>query len=314
MATTQPSGEYIQKYALHLAAVSYGSNIIAAADIGMQLFMCIHGLSSFLTTPVERRKKRLPYIILSFSILILSTIPACLDLAQDFRVSYYSSPHTEYLAEKRKALSSGQTAASRCLLLAYVALGDGLLLYRCYILWQHIAKWVVTLPILVYLGFIGVSLTTLVHVLTNDLLHSENEVTKTQQLQIAYIFLSVTLNVIATSLISYKILVAKRSFSKALPSRNMRVYSAVARLVIESALPLTLSGLLCAIFTAINWAHYQSPLGRPSLTIMATADTFGSLYYTFAALSPQMIIFRVTTGRSHADNGDFQSSLDRSMY
>ncbi|KAG2003807.1 hypothetical protein CC2G_004380 [Coprinopsis cinerea AmutBmut pab1-1] len=75
------SPEYIEQYALAFAAVFYVSDIIAVLEAGLQIFMCVYGLSSFLGTPPERRKGRLPYVFLSFLILFLSVIPTGIDLS-----------------------------------------------------------------------------------------------------------------------------------------------------------------------------------------------------------------------------------------
>ncbi|EAU82191.1 hypothetical protein CC1G_10593 [Coprinopsis cinerea okayama7 len=127
---------------------------------------------------------------------------------------------------------------------------------------------------------------------------------------IAAISISTSLNIIATSLVAYRIIVAQKALSKALPGRSIGIYTRAARVVVESALPLTLSGLLFVIFSPLEWSLRPttgfSDFGVQSLV---TSQLFSTLYTTFAALSPQMIIFRVTVARSHLQQEDLDSSI-----
>ncbi|EFI26602.1 hypothetical protein CC1G_15374 [Coprinopsis cinerea okayama7 len=100
-------------------------------------------------------------------------------------------------------------------------------------------------------------------------------------------------NALITILISSRLLIANRSLSKVLPGRSVRACSRAVTILVESAVPLSLCGL-------ISVGIIEHVLSAPGVSIkyVAAGSIFDGLYSSFAALSPQMIIFRVTTGRS----------------
>ncbi|KAJ2912617.1 hypothetical protein MD484_g7797, partial [Candolleomyces efflorescens] len=108
----------------------------------------------------------------------------------------------------------------------------------------------------------------------------------------ASIFLTVSTNILLTSFITFRLVRARRFLKKVLPSSvDMRGYTVVIAILIESAAPLTIFGVIAAIMQR----------ARPRLFTVGfyVCDTlFQGLFYSFCTLSPHMIIFRVTTGRS----------------
>ncbi|EAU82164.1 hypothetical protein CC1G_11354 [Coprinopsis cinerea okayama7 len=70
-----------------------------------------------------------------------------------------------------------------------------------------------------------------------------------------------------------------------------------------------MTGLFYAVFQALHWAN-QSSTGIPNLQYYTAGNIFNTLYYTFTALSPQMIIFRVTAARSHTCYEDLDTSIN----
>ncbi|EAU82942.2 hypothetical protein CC1G_09204 [Coprinopsis cinerea okayama7 len=309
--------EFIERLALHDAAIFYTGNTIAVLDIGMQIFMCIYGLSAFIGTSPELRKGRRPYVLLSFAILVLSGIPACLDLAMGFKALYGTGSGLDYIRARQRGYHDAMATVSQTLFHAYVALGDGLLVLTIDDSFGDVISFGMTF------GFIGLSLTNIVRIISKTARSTELQAVRTQQITIAYTFLTVSLNVIATSLIAYRLVRAQRSFSRTLPGRGMRVYRAAARILVESALPLTLFGLCAALFGVVVWFRRSEEDGSLDLGSMVAGDVFGALYASFArlisrfiswnlkALAPQMIIFRVTTGRSwHTRDADLHTSVD----
>jgi hypothetical protein len=59
--------------------------------------------------------------------------------------------------------------------------------------------------------------------------------------------LTVATSVIVTSLITFHLLRARRVFSKYLSSADMRLYTGVVAILIESALPLSFFGVIAAV-------------------------------------------------------------------
>ncbi|KAJ2921897.1 hypothetical protein H1R20_g15199, partial [Candolleomyces eurysporus] len=106
--------------------------------------------------------------------------------------------------------------------------------------------------------------------------------------------LIVSTNIIVTTLITFRLLRARRTLAKVLPSADVRVYTGVIAILIESAAPLAISGILVV---AINLGP-ASARSYSSGGIIVCCALFNGLFFSFCALSPHMIIFRVTTGRS----------------
>ncbi|KAG2003801.1 hypothetical protein CC2G_004375 [Coprinopsis cinerea AmutBmut pab1-1] len=301
--------KFMDQYVLRIAAMTYLSGIIGTLAVGIQLCMFTYGLLAYLKTPQGVRKGRLPYIILSFVLLVLPLAVTCLDLRDEFRPIYQGELGMEYYQEKMLEERTWSPVVCQGLFYLILALGDGILVYRCWIIWNDFLPAVV-LPVILYLGFIlGLALAQFTHYARGTIWNSDADRLRDRQINVARVSLSVALNVLATSMIVYRIVVAQRALSQALPGRKLGVYTTAARIVIESALPLSICGLLFAVLSPLTWAALSGD-GRPNLLLLTAGIFFDIMYSTLAALSPQMIIFRVTMGRSHIHSGDLGSSIN----
>ncbi|KAH6888908.1 hypothetical protein BKA70DRAFT_1541475, partial [Coprinopsis sp. MPI-PUGE-AT-0042] len=119
----------------------------------------------------------------------------------------------------------------------------------------------------------------------------------TRRLIASRILLSVLTNVLVTSLILYKLIQKRRAVSQVLEGvKKPKMYGDVIAILIESAAPIAIFGILLAI-SFFNIALVQRrPIERAHWAVFN--DVTSLFYYSFCALSPQMIIFRVTTSRS----------------
>jgi hypothetical protein len=72
-------------------------------------------------------------------------------------------------------------------------------------------------------------------------------------------FLTVSTNIIVTSLITFRLLRARRALAMVLPSVDMRVYTGVIAILVESAAPLTVSGIVAAIMQQLYPRSNKSP-------------------------------------------------------
>ncbi|KAJ2918816.1 hypothetical protein MD484_g1585, partial [Candolleomyces efflorescens] len=105
--------------------------------------------------------------------------------------------------------------------------------------------------------------------------------------------LTVSTNIIVTGLIIFHLVRARRSLAKVLPStETAKLYTGVVAILIESASPLCVLGIIAAAF---EQSQDNAP---PTRGFTVGFYLFTGLFYSFCALSPHMIIFRVTTGRS----------------
>jgi hypothetical protein len=89
---------------------------------------------------------------------------------------------------------------------------------------------------------------------------------------VASTFLTVSTNIFVTSLITFRLLRARRALARVLPSVDMRVYTGVIAILVESAAPLTIFGIASVIFSY----HYNTSAG-----LRVCASLFDGLFYSF---------------------------------
>jgi hypothetical protein len=157
-------------------------------------------------------------------------------------------------------------------------LNDALLLYRLYIIYS--GDWrVVVAPFIIFIGTIAMSLMAL----TESALPNSSFFEKaTTDYTIPWLALTCGLNAIVTILISGRIIYYAR-----LPSANETTtrssQTSVIAILVESALPFTILGILCAVY-----------FGKQEAPELAFAVVWGS----FVPISSQLIILRVAMGRA----------------
>lgn len=95
------------------------------------------------------------------------------------------------------------------------------------------------------------------------------------QLAAASVFLTVSTNIVVTSLITFRLLRARRTLAKALPSADMRPYTSVIAILVESAVPLTIFGIIAAILQNLTARFGRSP------GFHACRSLFEGLFYCF---------------------------------
>jgi len=178
-------------------------------------------------------------------------------------------------------------------------MSDALLVYRCYVIWSR-SLWILVPLGLLYLASITFSLlTTLQSALLNNTV-----LANATDFYIPWISLTSGLNVIVTGLIVFRILAFSRQVRGTMPGGAHRVYTSAAAILIESALPFSILGIVFAVESAKN----EPP-----------QEALAFIWGTFFALSPQLIILRVAMGRAWSDNTEkkltssmaFKNPLDK---
>ncbi|TFK21424.1 hypothetical protein FA15DRAFT_624011 [Coprinopsis marcescibilis] len=277
--------------------VMYVNIMLSLLDVGIQLFMFLYGLSVYLESPASLRKGRSPYIFLSFIIFAMACISGTIDCAFLFKVFMASTSPYDFLVQFIELDGTPVRFTSEVMFTIVVFIGDGLLLYRCFIIWSD-KRLVIILPTLTYLAGVGMGIDSLIPASSMS----------TRASRVAWIFLLVSTNIIITALISFRLLRARSRLAKLLPDRTntLDTYSGVIAILIESAAPLSIFGLAFAsnMIYSFNNATIPSELAQYILA---------GLFYSFTALSPQMIIFRVTTGRSWLSNPNFHNASGDSI-
>jgi hypothetical protein len=132
-------------------------------------------------------------------------------------------------------------------------------------------------------------------------------------LNVSSMLLTVLTNVLVTTPITVRLLRARHTLSKVFSKKHLQLYTGVVAILIESALPLTASGVIAGALLLAIASNLPPPAGY-----QVCLDIFYGLFYSFCvssiaqvpglvlssprlyyqALSPQLIIFRVTTRRS----------------
>ncbi|KAJ2924615.1 hypothetical protein H1R20_g12486, partial [Candolleomyces eurysporus] len=248
-------------------------------EVGIHLFMALYGLSVFLETPEPLRKGRKRYIAVSFVLTTLKALTASLDMAHYFQTLFKSTSTDHWHELFHGSYRDWKYLTSTASLGLVIIIGNALLVYRCYKVCVEY-WWVTILPMMTSLSALVFYFVSYYSTGSDiGLIYS-----------VVSTLLTVLTNIIVTALITIRLLRARRTLEKLLPSADVRVYTGVIAILIESAAPLTIFGI---ITSAMKLAPSQDSRGR-----MICGILFDSLFYSFCALSPHMIIFRVTTGRS----------------
>ncbi|KAJ2917085.1 hypothetical protein MD484_g3325, partial [Candolleomyces efflorescens] len=308
----------------------YANFVMTMVEVGIHVFMSLYGLSVFLETPSHLRQGRRKYIVLSFLITVFSALTGALDIAWLFQVLLKATTGSQYFDVATEYLSTWDRYVSGIGLSFVIFLGDVLLVsfpvlrrssctklveqvYRCYIIWFH-RRWVAIIPALMCLASLVTSL--LQGTLPYSTAYSEALATASQ-------LLTVGTNIIVTTLITFHLLRTRRTLSKLLhPSiqsgdprgvvleyrdtAESRMYTRVIAILIESAFPLSLLGVAAAIFQQVPVPRNQAR----AEAYLVWYHLVDGLFYSFCALSPHMIIFRVTIGRSWLKSPTLQRNRD----
>ncbi|KAH6907551.1 hypothetical protein BKA70DRAFT_358608 [Coprinopsis sp. MPI-PUGE-AT-0042] len=294
-----PSDKEVDTYGSMLAVSIFGVSELSTSLFVVQIVLVLYGLSGFLVTPKDRRKGRLRFIIISALMLVMCAIDIGFDVWRSFLLMYTGGPDGESYLRVSSVLSARYENWNRpigdAFFFAAVALGDFLMLWRCLILWTD-KRWVVLFPSLACVGSIASNIAYLAsEAASNTGLKS--------QMQLAGAVLNVAMNIMITFLIVFRVMRARFRTAKAFPHQKPpRWYSEVTAIIVESAAPLAIFGI---IFMALRGTvlsesgrRLQSGqvLRRGRLNIVTGFSQ--CLYNAFCTLSPQMIIVRVTRGKA----------------
>ncbi|KAH6912285.1 hypothetical protein BKA70DRAFT_1184900 [Coprinopsis sp. MPI-PUGE-AT-0042] len=307
MTQYKPSVDEKDTFGTMVAASYFGEAILNSALYGIQFFMVLSILSSFFNRSKEGRKGHLRYVVISCVILVTFSVDTVLGIWKVFRILFAGGPSPQsYLPALFKVNEKGRVLniAGDAMLVVTITVSDVVMIWRCLILWNH-KKWVVLLPFLTFVGTIVSHIAYLVFTSTTDVARQ----IFTVKAMIAAASLSVAMNIMVTFLILLRLTLTWLHTSKAFSDRKTpRMYLDPAVILIEAAVPLTVFGIGMITTLAITTSDSQQikrPLPQGRLHVLNVV--FASLYYSFCALSPQMIIYRVAAGRSWKDTAESQA-------
>lgn len=249
--------------------------------------MVVQGLFLFYEAPSRYKKSRKAYTILSCVILALSLLGTVVDLVriEGILVGTRGPPGMALLSMTQG--SSWITILGAVCISFGNFLGDALLLYRCYVLWDT-RRWVLIIPSLLFIGFTGTGIAFLVY--------TSPELPSNIGLASSWYLLSALLNLSVTGLIVGRLIASRRRVVGSVPHADPKMYSGTISILIESALPFCVVSVITAIFSL------------PCLDLPATANYFTTLWVALSSFCPQLIIYRVACGRSFTSLADVDSS------
>ncbi|KDR67290.1 hypothetical protein GALMADRAFT_80032, partial [Galerina marginata CBS 339.88] len=165
-------------------------------------------------------------------------------------------------------------------------MGNALLLYRCYVL---VSKWIIILPALLFLASSVLAIMTTIE---SGLPNANIFNGLSQDLGVAWVSLSVSFNVLVTSIICGRIFISYLALKRIGLATNARQRWGAIAILIESSLPFSVFGI---IFATI----FNLPVTNPNSQLVSSmADTWGGI----VGISPQLIILRVAMGNAWTKN------------
>ncbi|KAF9553340.1 hypothetical protein CPC08DRAFT_713833 [Agrocybe pediades] len=265
---------------INLERSLYYGVIVMTLCYGLEIYMYIHSVRLLMKSTRKIRQQRRLYVIVgSISLLLTGIVVFTNAVFMEFmwieHRDFEDGPLGYLAANSSIWWQTLGTAANQ----VTNFVGDGLLLYRCYIIWNG-ARWVIIFPGLIYLASIAMAIVTLV-----QSSHPGSNFFRGAPVDfgVPWAALSVALNIVVTVLITYKLLTAHHRLKKVLPDHAVRMYTGMSAIFIESALPFSILGIAFAVTYGLH-----SDIGPAFLFVWAT----------FCALSPQLIIFRISSGQS----------------
>ncbi|KAJ2912928.1 hypothetical protein MD484_g7480, partial [Candolleomyces efflorescens] len=276
----------IEYFGRVIAKSIYGNICLSLVVVGIHLFMSLYGLSLFLEMRDDSKKEIRLYIVIGFMITIVTGLNASLEAAWAFKSIFAATSGVDYIVLTSRDFGWERRVTTACTT-AMTLIGDSMLVYRCYIIcrWKH-RWWLSVLPALTCLSSLALSIFNQYQMSSHrfDVFRYTSAVT----------VLSVSTNAIVTGIIIFFLVRARRGLAKDLPSSALKRYTGVVALLVESALPVTLFGMIFAVVVLYSPKETTSAYAANAML----SYVFGFLFSAFTTLSPHMIIFKVTIGRS----------------
>ncbi|TFK42237.1 hypothetical protein BDQ12DRAFT_677854 [Crucibulum laeve] len=162
---------------------------------------------------------------------------------------------------------------------ALIFLGDALLIHRLFLIWGS-SYLVIVVPMLAYLTAFSLAIIVLVVVGKPG---GNFFGGKAINFGTPYYAITISMNILITLLICLRLRYLSTSVGRVLGKDNAKMYTSISTMLIESAAPYTLVGIMFLI-----------PYARGS----QTSISFGQVWAKLSCLSPQLIVLRVVTGKA----------------
>ncbi|TFK51057.1 hypothetical protein OE88DRAFT_1808561 [Heliocybe sulcata] len=266
--------------ALALERSVYIGNIIGGILLGLQIYITFQAIYYLTASQSRASRARAFYIAYEIVLLVCSIIGWAVDclLGQYMFIENPGYPGGPAAWFSDNSAVWWNIFGSAFDMLA-IFMADGLLLYRCYIVWGS-NRWIIAFPALLYLVS---TVTAVIAVVESALPGSSFFVKSSTNWGIPWISLTTAFNVMVTTLITTRILRARNLARTVMPHEMAETYTNIVAILIESSLPFTIIGVAFTVTLG---------KGLPSEAALAV------IYGFFPGLAPQMIILRVAMGRA----------------
>lgn len=259
----------------------YIGNYMSGILYGVELVMYFETMKylCFKNTVRSKRAKRL-FAVYSTILLLLLTIDISCNAVWGEIMWINGRSHsggvTGWFIEEASVWY--QTLGSTSVV-AMIFMGDALLLHRLYVIWGS-NIWVMILPGFAYLAALALAIIELVIAGEPG---GNFFGTKTRNFGISYYTITIGLNIIVTVLICVRLLRLSNAITRVLGRDSARMYTNIATILIESAAPYSLVGIMWLIPYALQ---------------SGTAIGFGQVWAKLTCLCPQLIVLRVVSGKA----------------
>ncbi|KAI0697361.1 hypothetical protein BC835DRAFT_770083 [Cytidiella melzeri] len=160
-----------------------------------------------------------------------------------------------------------------------VLMSDALLIYRLFVIYN--SSWlVIVIPIMAFLAATVMAILELITSFTPGGFFFGNS---SINFGTPYYALTISLNILVTALICYRLLSLSRLIRDTMGNDNAKIYTGVASIMIESALPYSLFGIVFLV-----------PYARGDLVAVA----LGQVWAKITCLAPHLIIYRVVSEKA----------------
>ncbi|KZT04286.1 uncharacterized protein LAESUDRAFT_658015 [Laetiporus sulphureus 93-53] len=252
---------------------------MSAILYGVDLVMYFTTMQALLTKSDARRSDRF-FTVYSTIMLLLLTIDVSTNAVwgEQMWITFRDEPGgvPEFIATQTAVWYETLSSTS---VVALIFMSDALLIYRCFILWGSRLV-IIVLPILVYLAAFALAICELV---SAGVPGGDFFAGKSVNFGVPYYALSIALNICLTLLICGRLVYLSRFVRAAMGRESAQLYTGLASLMIESAAPYSMLGIMFLV-----------PYARGSDVSIA----FGQVWAKLTCLSPQLIVLRVATRRA----------------
>jgi hypothetical protein len=284
--------------ALQAARYGYSSTILASLTYGMYLVLAYQSIRLLYQRHRRQRGGQTGMLLYSLFMLAITTIWFCVGAKWSSVPFIDGAQDPELFATLQcSPLGIAKDVFATLLVLA----SDGLLVWRTWVVWEHNPA-AVALPLLTYLSVLGTGVA--LNLMCADVHYGGTlHFTLSQSVSVPTAFwsLSVSLNVLTTLLVAFKLLSHRREMLRlnVLGAHDsVREYASVVGILAESAALYALLGLIY-----IPLFVHNVPVGDPFSTLFAAASY----------LCPALIQLRVAQGVAYTSTRGSSRDTGRTL-